>query len=233
MPDSTDPNLAVSLPNRFDTFAHTVEGIVLRGIEHPACELKRSVTLSRDNLADRLDFVKLVQGLANSHSGTECLIIIGADQKERRFFEVSNSEDFDAARVSPIIAKYLSPEPKYEIFNDIRASTGERYVLIVLNRVQPRPIVSLVDGRTDAKMHFRPGDVWIKHNTGLRQATRADLDAMYEPMIQEEATKRARVIFDHLKADLGPELLSQAAASTPVPELLLGSRKPWHDLPNR
>jgi hypothetical protein len=225
MPDSTDPNLAVSLPNRFDTFAQTVEGIVLRGIEHPACELKRTVTLSRDNLAERLDFVKLIQGLANSHSGTECLIIIGADQEAKQFFEVSNSDDFDPAKVSPIIAKYLSPEPKYEIFNDMRASTGERYVLIILSQVQPRPIVSLVDGRTDSKMHFRPGDVWIKHNTGLRAATRADLDAMYEPKIQEEATKRARIIFDHLKADLGPELLSQAVISTPVPELLLGSRE--------
>jgi hypothetical protein len=224
MPDPKTRNDAMSLPHRFDLFAQTVEDIVLRGIEHPACELKRTVTLSKGDLSDRLDFVKLIQGLANSHSGTECLVVIGADQKDKKFFEVSNADDFDAARISPILIKYLSPEPKYEVFNDMRASTGERYVLIVMDQVQPRPIVTLVDGSTEMKVHFRPGEVWIKHNTGLKPATRADLDLMYEPKIEQEAAKRARIIFEHLKAELGPELLSQAVTSTPVPELLVGSR---------
>ena len=225
MPDPTTPNDATSLPQRFDIFAQTVEGIVLRGIEHPACELKRAVILSKDNLTDRLDFVKLIQGLANSHAGAECLIVIGADEKEKKFFDVSNADEFDPARMSPIMAKYLSPEPRYEVFKDMRASTGERYVLIVLNRVQPRPIVTLVDGKSDIKVHFRPGEIWIKHNTGLKPASRSDLDLMYEPRIEQEAAKRARAIFEHLKADLGPELLSQAVTSTPVPELLVGSRE--------
>jgi hypothetical protein len=225
MPESTDSSLAAALPERFDSYGKTVEGIVLRGIEHPACELKRTVTLSKEDLTDRLDFVKLVQGLANSHAGTECLIVIGADQKEKKFFEVANAADFDPAKLSPILSKYLSPEPSYEVFNDMRAATGARYVLIVLNKVQPRPIVALVDGKTDTKVHFRPGEIWIKHNTGLKTATKADLDLMYQPLIEQEASKRARVIFEHLKADLGPELLSQAVTATPVPELLLGSRE--------
>ena len=224
MPRSTDPADASALPERFDTYGKTIEGIVLRGIEHPACELKRSVTLSKDNLTDRLDFVKLIQGLANSHSGTECLIVVGADQKERKFFEVANAADFDPAKLSPILAKYLAPEPLYEVFNDMRASTGERYVLIVLNQLQPRPIMALVDGKTSDKVHFRPGEIWIKHNTGLRPAMKADLDLMYQPVIEQEAAKRARIIFEHLKADLGPELLSQAVTATPVHELFLGSR---------
>jgi hypothetical protein len=225
MPESTDPSLAAALPERFDSYGKTVEGIVLRGIEHPACELKRNVTLSKDDLTDRLDFVKLVQGLANSHVGTECLIVIGADQREKKFFEVANAADFDPAKLSPILAKYLAPEPVYEVFNDMRASSGERYVLIVLNKVQPRPIMTLVDGKSSSRVHFRPGEIWIKHNTGLRAAMKADLDLMYQPLIEQEATKRARIIFEHLKADLGPELLSQAVTATPVPELLLGSRE--------
>jgi hypothetical protein len=225
MPESTDPSLAAALPERFDSYAKTVEGIVLRGIEHPACELKRSVTLSKDDLTDRLEFVKLVQGLANSHVGTECLIVIGADQREKKFFEVTNASDFDPARLSPILAKYLAPEPIYEVFNDMRASTGDRYVLIVLNKVQPRPIMTLVEGKADPKVHFRPGEIWIKHNTSLRAATKVDLDLMYQPLIEQEATKRARIIFEHLKTNLGPELLSQAVTATPVPELLLGSRE--------
>ncbi len=203
------------------------------GIEHPACELKRTVTISKDNLGDRLDFVKLIQGLANSHAGTESLIVVGADQKAKSFVEVSNADEFDAAKISPILAKYLSPEPQYEVFNDMRASSGERYVLIVLNKTQPRPIIAVVDGKsetkaggkTDTKVHFRPGEIWIKHNTGLKTATKADLDLMYEPVIEREAAKRARVIFEHLQKDLGPELLTQATTSTPAPELLVGSRE--------
>jgi hypothetical protein len=131
----------------------------------------------------------------------------------------------DAARVSPILAKYLSPEPKYEIFNDMRAPSGERYVLIVLNRLQPRPIMTLIDGAAQNKTHFRPGEIWIKHNTWLKPAARADLDLMYQPKIEQEAANRAHIIFEHLKADLGPELLSQAVTSTPAPELLVGSRE--------
>ena len=176
MPRSDRPHHVSALPERFDTYGKTVEGIVLRGIEHPACELKRTVTLSKDDLTDRLDFVKLIQGLANSHSGTECLIVVGADQKDKKFFEVANAADLDPAKLSPILAKYLAPEPVYEVFNDMRASTGERYVLIVLNQLQPRPIMALVDGKTSDKVHFRPGEIWIKHNTGLRPAMKADLE---------------------------------------------------------
>ena len=222
MPASTDP---VSLPQRFDEYAHTVEGIVLRGIEHPLCELKRTLSLDRGDLGDRLDFIKLLQGLANSHADTECLIVVGADQKESSFFNVENADDFDPARISPIVTKYLSPEPKYEIFNNMRAPGGERYVLIVMSRVQHRPIVTLVDGEAQGKLRFRPGDIWVKEHTRLRPATREDLDRMYESKIDQEAAKRARIIFEHMKAEVGPELLSQAVLATPVPELLLGSRE--------
>jgi hypothetical protein len=225
MPDLPTLNGPASLPQRFDEYARTIEGIVLRGIEHPSCELKRTLTLDRGELGDRLDFVKLLQGLANAHSDSECLIVIGADQNERKFFDVANAAEFDPARVSPILAKYLSPEPKIEIFNNMCAPGGEHYVLIVLNRAQPRPIMTTIDGEVNGKVRFRPGDIWIKDNTRLRAVSRADLDLMYQPRIEQEAAKRARIIFEHLKADLGPELLSQAVTSTPAPELLVGSRK--------
>jgi hypothetical protein len=29
------------------------------------------------------------------------------------------------------------------------------------------------------------GEIWIKHNTGLKTATKADLDLMYEPKIEQ------------------------------------------------
>jgi hypothetical protein len=107
----------------------------------------------------------------------------------------------------------------------MRAAGGERYVLIVMNRVQHRPIATLVDGEAPGKLRFRPGDIWVKENTRLKPATREDLDRMYEPRIEQEAAKRARIVFEHMKAELGPELLSQAVLATPTPELLLGSRE--------
>jgi hypothetical protein len=225
MPESTDPTLAPSLSKRFDHYCQLVEDLVLRGIEQPSCELKRAVAIDKSDLAGRLDFVKFVQGMANSHTEVECLIVIGADQKEKKFFNVDNADDFDPAKLSATLARYLQPEPRYEVFNNMRASTGERYVLIVLNPVQPRPIMIQTEGASGGKTHFRPGDIWIKHNTSSRAATKADLDLMYAPQIEEEAAKRARLLFEHLKEQLGPGLLSQAVTATPVPELLMGSRE--------
>ena len=223
MPESTDPARTPSLTERFDLYRQLVEGLVLRGIEHPSCELKRAVSIHKSDLAGRLEFVKQVQGLANSHTKVECFIVIGADQREKRFYDVGNAGDFDNAELSKILSKYMQPTPRFVSHNNMVATTGERYVLIILEAVQPRPIMMRTEGSSD-KIHFRPGDIWIKHNTDLRPATKDDLDLMYEPRIEEEASKRARLLFEHFKQDLGAPLLSQAVDSTPTPELLMGSR---------
>jgi hypothetical protein len=226
MPESSDLNNPASLSNRFDEYGKIVEGIVLRGLEHPSCELKRSVTLSKGDLSGRLEFVKFFQGHANSHSNSERLIVVGADEKECKFYDVENSDEFDAAKLTLILQKYLDPEPSYEVFPRMRASTGERYVLIVLHAVQARPIMMVTDGGSaNNKVHFRPGDIWIKKNTSLGPATKADLDLMYAPKIELEAETRARQRFEHFREALGPALLSQEVTATPVPELLVGSRE--------
>jgi len=212
-----------SLSQRFDDYGQVVQDLVLHGIEHPSCELKRAVIVDRGTI-DRLDFLKLIQGQANSHHKGERLIVIGADQKEKKFFHVENAAEFDPARLSPIFAKYFSPEPLYDIFT-MTAEGGETYILIVLGANQPRPILIVTQGDAEGKSYLRPGDIWIKHNTGLRNATKADLDLMYELRIEQEAEKRARQRFEHFKEELGPALLSQAVTATPVPELLVGSRE--------
>ncbi len=181
--------------------------------------------MSRDDLAARLEFVKFFQGQANSHILGERLIVIGADEKERKFYDVENADEFNPAKLTLIFQKYLHPEPSYEVFYQMKYSGGERYVLIVLHAVQPRPIMMLVDGGSANKTHFRPGDIWIKKNTSLGPATKADLDLMYEPKIELEAETRARQRFEHFREALGPALLSQEVTSTPVPELLIGSRE--------
>jgi hypothetical protein len=97
---------ADTLTQRVDRYKAEVEGIVARGIEHPNCELKRSAAPS-GSLADRSDFIKLVQGLANADLDEERFIVIGADQRQRKFFDVDNTRDFDPATLSKIFEKYL------------------------------------------------------------------------------------------------------------------------------
>ena len=117
----------------------------------------------------------------------------------------------------------MEPAPRFVSYNNMIASTGERFVLIVFEAVQPRPIMMHTEG-TSSKPHFRPGDIWIRDKTDTRPATKTDLDQMYEPRIDQEASRRARFAFDHLRDQLGPSVLSQAVLATPVPELLIGGR---------
>src|SRR5438874_3744294 len=173
------------LSERFDGYRAEIQKIVERGIEHPKYELKRALTVAKENLADRLDFIKLIQGVANAHIAEERFIVIGADQKERKFYNVTNVQEFDQADLSQIITKYLDPVPRLEVFNNIQADGGESYVLIVLNANQPRPIVAITEGKSEKKIHFSVGNIWIKKDTSLQPATRADIDQMYEGYIKQ------------------------------------------------
>ena len=139
MAEFTQENRApITLAERFDRYCAEVEQIVSRGIEHPRFELKRSATIARDKLADRLDFVKLIQGMANAHMNDERFIVIGADQKERKFYHVEHANEFDPANLSQILSKYFDPQPRLEVFNNVQAQSGESYVLIVIGPEQPR-----------------------------------------------------------------------------------------------
>jgi hypothetical protein len=97
----------VPLAERFDRYRAEIEQIVTRGIEHARCELKRSAAISRDSLADRLDFVKLIQGVANADLAEEKFVVIGA----RTFYEVPNAAEFDPAKLAAVLSKYLHPKP--------------------------------------------------------------------------------------------------------------------------
>ena len=230
MAESTQENRSpLTLAERFDSYRAAVQQVVERGIEHPTYELKRAVTISKDNLADRLDFIKLIQGLANAHIAEERFIVIGADQKERKFYNVANVDEFDPAKLSLVIAKYLDPAPRLEVFNNIRANGGESYVLIVVSPDQPRPIVAITDGKSDKRLHFGVGNIWIKKDTSLQLATRADLDQMYETYIKqrvdEEAETRARRRFEHFREQFGSTLvMAPATVSVPSSDLVVGDK---------
>src|SRR5215510_5925710 len=215
----------ITLAERFDRYRAEIPKIVERGIEHPNCELKRAATIAKENLPDRLDFIKLIQGLANAHVAEERFIVIGADQRERKFYNVENRDEFDPAKLSQVIAKYLDPQPRLEVFNSIQTDSGESYVLIVVSADQPRPIVAITEGKSDKKTHFGQGSIWVKKDTSLQLATRADLDQMYEAYIKrrvdEEAETRARRRFDHFREEFGSSFaLAPAAVSVPSSDLI-------------
>ena len=217
------------LSERFDGYRAEIQKIVERGIEHPKYELKRALTVAKENLADRLDFIKLIQGVANAHIAEERFIVIGADQKERKFYNVTNVQEFDQADLSQIITKYLDPVPRLEVFNNIQADGGESYVLIVLNANQPRPIVAITEGKSEKKIHFSVGNIWIKKDTSLQPATRADIDQMYEGYIKqrvdEEAETRARRRFEHFREEFGSSLVVvPATVSVPSSDLIVGEK---------
>ncbi len=219
----------ITLAERFDRYRAAVQQVVERGIEHPSYELKRTVTISKENLPDRLDFIKLIQGLANAHIAEERFIVVGADQKERKFYKVENCDEFDPAKLSQVLAKYLDPQPRLEVFNNMRTDGDQPYVLIVIGPDQPRPIVAITEGKSEKRVHFGVGNIWIKKDTSLQLATRADLDQMYETYIKrrvdEEAETRARRRFEHFRDQFGSSLvLAPAIASVPSSDLIVGDR---------
>jgi hypothetical protein len=219
----------ITLAERFDKYKADIEGIVARGIEHSQYELTRSATIVRENLAERLEFVKLVHGLANAHLSLERFIVIGADQKDHKFINVANADEFDPAKVLQILSKYLDPPPRLEVFNKVLTPDGEAYVFIVLSPDQPRPIVAICEGRSNDKLHFENGDIWIKKDTGLQRVLKTDLDAMYEPQIQrrinDEAESRARGRLEQLRESPGPAVTSAVPSLAPKPELLVGPKE--------
>ena len=177
-----------TLSERVEGFRREIQSLIKQGVEHPRFEFKRSASISNDNLDDRLDFIKFLQGMANAEITGERCIILGGDPKEKRFYPVLNTAEFDQATVLPVLAKYLDPVPRFEVFNNLQTDNGEAFVLIILDENQPRPIVVKTESkRSDGKIRLQIGDIWIKKGAALQLVSRADLDAMYRARMEEEA----------------------------------------------
>lgn len=213
------------LSARIETHRVEAQALVKQGGEQPNYEYKRSVTLGRDSLEDRLDFVKLVQSVSNADISGERCIVIGGDPKEKAFHPVVNPADFDPANLSKILKMYLDPLP---LFSSCPVTTddGIPFFLIVLEASQPTPIVVIKQGQTEkGKTRLEEGDVWIKSNTNTVRATRADLDRMYKVRMEEEAEDRARKRFDHFREVLpSVHAARTAAVALPSAELIFGPR---------
>ncbi len=187
-PESDQPELP---SKRIERFRQEAQSLINQGGEQPQFEFKRNLSLTRENLEDRLDFIKLVQALANAEIAGERCIVIGGDPRERRFFSVTNSAELDAANISKILASYLAPLPIFNVHH-VTTDAGERFVLFVLDADQPRPIFVIKQGHTQGgKLRLEVGDVWIKKNTDTVRALSGDFEMMIKIKIEAEAEDRA------------------------------------------
>ncbi len=202
MADLTGTEPPITLVDRLRKYRVSVEAVVKLGVEHQQYEFKRIATLRKDALADRLDFVKLIQGMANAHSDQERFIIIGADQAGKRFEAITNQDEFDPANVQQILSKYLDPVPEIEVFNSLQTDAGESYVLIVISPDQSRPVICTTEGTSGSKTHFLVGDVWIKQGTSLARAVKSDLDRMYDKRIDEKPKAGRAVVSSIIRRSL-------------------------------
>lgn len=220
---SGPPKERQNLSSRIEALRLEVQELVKHGAEHPLFEFKRELSIKRENLGDRLDFIKLLQGVANSEAREERCIVIGADPKNREFHGIENCAEFDQATVTSILEKYLHPAPRFQVFNNLRTTDGKAFVLFVLDGAQPQPIVLKTEGTHDGKTRLKVGEIWIKRGTALFPATRDDLEQMYRERIEEEAEDRARKRLKSL-SEISPTSFSFPISKlkVPTPELFVG-----------
>jgi hypothetical protein len=178
-----------------------VEKVVQEVGEHPQYELKKSCRL--DVIAQKIELVKDIQSIATSRIETEKYLVIGVDEASKSFCTVSNTADFDDARIRQLLGKYLTPIPEFELFR-LTTSAGAQFVLFVVPKQRIRRILAKATVNDDnpgspQKLLLREGDLWTKGpSSGKRLATPEDWDEIYEEVIEREAEKRASRRTAHL-----------------------------------
>src|SRR6266576_7015428 len=80
MVDESNDNQGQSAPlsERLQICLAEIHQIVRKGVEHPRFEFKREASPTREDLDERFDFIKLIQGVANSEASEERFVVIGA-----------------------------------------------------------------------------------------------------------------------------------------------------------
>jgi hypothetical protein len=216
--------------NLTDTHSEIVErhrksviGLVSNGVEDDYVECKREWTLRREDRKAQLGFIKLAQSMANAPRSKESFLVIGADNKTKTFHDVTNCEEFDAAKVSDLLKQFLDPTPSVQVYNNFKTDDGKSFVLIVFPPNQMRPILINKDSEFSGE-RIRKGDIWIKDGTGMNLATRRQIDRMYEERLEQDAENRARQRFAHLRDELELRVRSTTPSTLPNRSLLLTSR---------
>ena len=231
MPEVPETKTDRALSERIQAYRKEAQVLVSSGAEHRCWEFKKEWSIGQNGGGKRLEFAKLIQGLANCNDDAERFVVIGASQRDKAFSPVTNSEEFDNAKVSDLLARYLEPLPVFESFNSLDTDDGKRFVIIALAQVQPRPITVKKEGHDESsKIHLRQGEVWIKRNTKLELASRSELDQMFAEKVEREAEARARQRFAHFREEL-IHVASPASRVSQIPtiDIILGPREAYKD----
>jgi hypothetical protein len=191
--DNTTPPAQESLSARAQRYRDEIDRVVRDVGEHPQYELKRAYDFS--TLHQRIEFIKDIQSIATSHIDSAKFLVVD-------FVSVANLKDFDEARIRQQLERYLSPIPKFEVF-ELKSSDGVPLILFVIGRQPTRRILARVtiDDPSDPKPQIllREGDLWTKgDSTGKRLARPEDWDAIYEERVEREAESRTRTRTDHV-----------------------------------
>src|SRR5215831_14937529 len=187
-------------------------------MESPRFEFTRKCSLSANDRKSQADFAKTIQGMSNAYPAEERIYIVGADQRERKFYPLDNAREFDSANVRQILESLLEPTPLFET-SVLDTELGDKYAAILLSAEQPRPILVKGDvGASDGKGRLlNRGEIWIKKNTGLDRATRDDVERMYEMRIEAEAERRAQQRFGHMREGVEASIRLQLSPERKIP----------------
>ena len=223
MPEPVQPQksngLSSQLSERVLGYRQEVEKVVRDIGEHPLYEFKRSCSLQ--NLCEKIEFVKDVQSIATSRIETEKFLVIGADAATKSFLPVANSAEFDEDNLRKLLDKYLSPIPEFEVFQ-LETSDKSPFVLIVVPKQANRRIIAKAtvhEPQPSGKLLLRKGDLWTKGGaTGKRIADSADLDEIFEGVIEAETERRTRQRTAHMmEIAIAREKVQQGSGRSTIP----------------
>lgn len=223
-PEEPSPTVEpASTSARIENLRREVQQLVYKGNESPGFELTRLCSLASEDKKSQADFAKMVQGMANALPPSERVYVVGADQRQRKFFQVENPREVDPANIRKVLEKYLDPVPSFDAWT-METDDAIRFVAIVLAAEQSRPIVVKVQTGDGKEQFLQKGDIWIKKHTDLVRASRDDLEKIYETRIEAETERRAERRFADTRNGLEASFRLQFSPERRIPssDLIFG-----------
>src|SRR5215472_12462969 len=111
---------------KWEHLRREIEALVSKGMESPRFEFTRKCSLSANDRKSQADFAKTIQGMSNAYPAEERIYIVGADQRERKFYPLDNAREFDSANVRQILESLLEPTPLFET-SVLDTELGDKY----------------------------------------------------------------------------------------------------------
>jgi len=207
----------------------TVENIVAKVGEHPEYELKRKWL--RDKPPLKAEFIRDVLSTVNSEipDGRDRYIVVGVDEKSRKFTGCDYDE-FDDAKLRQLFDAHLDPTPLFEVMR-FKASNGENFVVIRFPYQPGRPFVVKKEITENHDKHLYVGEVWYKPGgpdtpgSGKRRvSSQSELLSLVniEPRVQREVSERIERMLPAIRLEartsLQPQAINAVSALTSTDE---------------